>query len=227
MINYMIDPVLITGIPRGGTNIIAAAINACGAFGGDMTKQNKDYEEGEYSNNRIRDKIVKQYFDRNGWDSKGQFPIPDTKKVNLQIGWRKRIEEIMLQEGYSSGQWMYKDAKLSLIWPVWNDAFPDAKWIIVRRRTADIVQSCLKTGYMTAYDSMEDWIEWVHQYENKYVEMIESGLNCKIIWPERMINKDFKQMEEVIQWLGLEWNDEVINIIKPLLWGKKGALNGK
>jgi hypothetical protein len=123
-------------------------------------------------------------------------------------------------DGYKRGAWMYKDSKIGLIWPVWNLAFPNAKWIIVRRRTGDVIQSCLKTGYMTAYENETGWLDWVHAYEKKFVEMIEAGVNCKQIWPERMIMGDFKQLYETIDWLGLTWRKEALDFIDPLLWNK-------
>ena len=107
---------------------------------------------------------------------------------------------------------------MSLIWPVWNIAFPNAKWIIVRRRTGDVIQSCLKTGYMTAYAEEAGWLEWVHEHEKRFVEMIEAGVNCKIIWPERMIHGDLQQLYEVIDWLGLTWKKEALDFINPQLW---------
>ena len=217
----MTSPILITGVPRSGTNIIAAAINVSNVFGGVMGKQNKDFDEGGFSNNQIRDKIVKNYFERNGFDIKGQYPIPKTSQISIPVNWKERVVEALSNEGWKDDSWMYKDSKSCLIWPVWNHAFPDAKWIIVRRRTGDIVQSCLKTGYMVAYNDEAGWIEWVHEYERKFVEMIEAGVNCKVIWPERMVDGDYKQLREVIEWLGLRWNPEILNFINPLLWGKK------
>jgi hypothetical protein len=217
----MMQPVLITGIPRSGANVIGAAINHCGAFGGVMGKQNQDFDEGKYSNNRIRDKVVKPYFDRNGFDSKGQFPIPKTGQVGFNKDWKNKIEEILYSEGYKEQQWMYLDSKSCLIWPVWNNAYPGAKWVIVRRRTGDIVQSCLKTGYMVAYEDAEGWVSWVHQYEEKFVEMMKAKLDYKVIWPERMVDGDYKQLKELIGWLGLTWSEDVLKYINPLLWNKK------
>jgi len=219
----MISPILICGVPRSGINVVAAAIAYSGAFGGEMSKQNRDFDEGEFSNNQIRDKIVKNYFDRNGWDNKGQFPLPKTERVTYSINWEERIKEILYAEGWKDEPWMYKDSKSCLIWPVWSHAFPNAKWIIVRRRTGDIVQSCLKTGYMTAYEDAEGWVSWVHQYEQKFVEMIEAGLNCKVVWPERIIDGDFQQFKEMIEWLGLSWKQSIIEYINPLLNGTKNV----
>jgi hypothetical protein len=72
---------------------------------------------------------------------------------------------------------------------------------------------------MVAYETEEGWLEWVHEYEKRFVEMIQAGVNCKIIWPERMINGNLQQLYEVIEWLGLTWKKEALNHINPLLWG--------
>ena len=47
--------------------------------------------------------------------------------------------------------------------------------------------------------------------------MIETGLNCKMIWPERMVNGDYAQIFEMLDWLGLKWNDSIVPTIDPLL----------
>jgi hypothetical protein len=64
----------------------------------------------------------------------------------------------------------------------------------------------------------EGWLWWVHQHERRFVEMIMEGLNCKVIWPHRMIYGDFQQIYETIEWLGLKWRTEVLSFIDPKLW---------
>lgn len=209
-------PILITGTARSGAGMIAGAIHLCGAFGGTMTNK-----RGLYENDRIRETIIKPYLINCGVDEKGQFPLLDLEGgVIMPMNFKNEILQIMRAQGYKQGPWMYKDARLALMWPVWHFAFPNAKWIIVRRRTGDIIQSCLKTGYMTAYKDSEGWLEWVHEYEKRFVSMITEGVNCKIIWPERMVHGDYHQLYETLEWLGLDWKPEVIQFINPLLWGR-------
>jgi hypothetical protein len=215
-------PILITGIPRSGTSIIAGVIKQCGAFIGNVSRR------GMYENDNIREHLVKQYFYRIGADPRGQFPIPSTINLPIPGDWRERVEKIITMEGYhelNGGYWVYKGTGMSLIWPVWHNAFPNAKWIIVRRRTGDVIQSCLKTTYMKAYNDIDGWKGWVHQYERKFVEMMEAGVNCKIIWPERMVTGDFQQMKEVLEWVGLQWTDEIKDFIDPLLWNSRMKIN--
>jgi hypothetical protein len=69
-----------------------------------------------------------------------------------------------------------------------------------------------------AKDAREGWLWWVHRHEEYFVEMLQEGLNCKIIWPERMVNGDYQQMHELIDWLGLKWNNGIYNFIEPKLW---------
>jgi hypothetical protein len=219
------DPILITGIPRSGTSLITAAIIACGAFGGRMAKKSM------FSNDKIRERVVKPYLQELGADSEGQYKFPTISAI--PTNWKVEISKIIRSEGYKIGQWVYKDSRTALIWPIWEFHFPRSKWLIVRRRTGDIIESCIKTGYMTAFkdagiqkmvsaSSEQDGWRWmVHEYEKKFINLIEKGIDYKIIWPERMVNGDFTQLKETVDWLGLQWNEQALEYIKPLLWGRK------
>ena len=206
------SPILITGIPRSGSTMIAATINLCGAFGGHMSKR------GMYSNDRIREEIVKPYLIENGINKNGLHP---TSSHLSSIEIRNWVETIMKDEGYQKGNWMYKDSRLSLIWPIWNHQYPNAKWIIVRRRTGDIIQSCMKTKYLTAYDKEEGWLNMIHEYEIRLAALIETCPNNMIIWPERMLHKNYQQIYDMCDWLGLTWNSDALRFIDSLLWGNK------
>ena len=230
----MQDPILITGAPRSGTSMVAGSIHLCGAFGGDMSGPNRNNEKGMFENVYIRNQIVKPHLRNMGIDPMGQYPLPDLENLNIPMDWRKRIEQVMLDQGYEEGPWFYKGAKMCLLWPIWHFAFPNAKWIIVRRRTADIIRSCQKTSFMRAFvnpnnqkavgakDEREGWLWWVHQHEQRFVEMIQAGLNVKIVWPERMVTGDYQQVWETVEWCGLEWNNGIYNFISPKLWKRGG-----
>ena len=228
----MKDPILITGISRSGTSMIGGIINLCGAFGGIMAPPFKDVQKGMFENITIHNTIVKPYLRSIKVDPMGQYPLPDVNKLHIPIDWRKRVEDVIKKEGYTGGEWMYKGSKICLLHPVWHYAFPNAKWIIVRRNDDDIVNSCLHTGFMCAFDSPENvaavgakdardaWYWWVRQHNRRFVEMIESGVNCKQVHPERMLKGDYSQINEMLEWLGLKWNSEIPTFIEPKLHKK-------
>ncbi|MBU0973857.1 MAG: hypothetical protein KKC20_24680 [Proteobacteria bacterium] len=160
------------------------------------------------------------------------FPFPSFSQVNQD--WKEKVLTSFNGEAIER-QWMIKGAWLTQMWQTWNEAFPDARWIIVRRRSADIVNSCVKTAYMTLFKQEsnrklietkteeEAWLWWIHKYEEAWVSMITQGVNCKTVWPERMVTGDYLQIHETLEWLGLEWNPEIPNIMEPLL--KKSRRN--
>lgn len=220
------SPIFVTGAARSGSGMIAGTFVKCGAFGGVMTNK-----RGMYENDYIRDKIVKPYLGKARVDREGQYPLLDTKALLIPHQWKAKVESVMLKQGYPFDQpWMYKDSRMALMWPIWHYAFPNAKWVLVRRRTGDIIESCTKTAYMSAFKSVsirekvgatteeEGWLWWVHEFEKRFVEMIEQGVNVKVVWPERMVHGDYQQLFETLDWLGLKWTPEILNFIDPLLW---------
>jgi hypothetical protein len=233
----MEQPILITGAARSGTSMVAGAINLCGAFGGKMSGANHNHnnKKGMFENAHIRDNIVTPYLRALNVDPKGQFPLPDVYNLKPDDTLRNRVENVFKQQGYKQGRWMYKGAKMALFWPIWASAFPSAKWIIVRRRTGGIVNSCMHTGFMSAFakkfvqkaahvpTEKDGWIWWVRQHEKRFEEMLLAKLNIKFIWPHKMIDGNFEELKQAIEWLGLEWNEkEVKEFIEPKLYNSKG-----
>jgi len=223
--------IFITGAARSGTSLVAGTINICGAFGGKMYPANRYNQKGMFENAEMRDNVVKDYLKKINVDPRGQYPLPDVNNLIIPDNFRGKVENIFINQGYNDGHWFYKAPKMCLFWPVWNQAFPDAKWVIVRRRTGDVINSCFKTGFMTAFqrkqiqkavgakNEREGWLWWIHQHENRFIEMMKEGLNVKIIWPEKMLYGNYTEIKDTIEWLGLEWKEkEVMDFITPRLW---------
>lgn len=190
--------------------MIAGILQICGVFTGHTDKMLENIE--------MKEDLLFPYLSGNGADPNGLNPLPDSNQLTIPHSWKERVENILLGQAYDCGPWMFKSAKVALTWPVWQYAFPNAKYIIVRRRTGDIVQSCMKTGYLEAYSNEEGWKEMVRAYEEKFVQMISEGLNCKVIWPHRMVHGDYGQVYELLEWLGLPWKTEILSHIDPKFW---------
>jgi hypothetical protein len=223
------SPIFVTGVERSGSSLIGRIITMCGGFSGKITPMSE--------NIRIK-KLVDDYYKTFKADTRGQFPLPNTNELLIPRDWKDKVNSILTEEGYTDSKvWMSKGSRMAQIWPVWNFAYPDAKWIVVRRRTGDVIQSCLKTGFMDAFgdrtiqqiigvDNEKDgWLWWIHEHEKLFVQMIESGLNVKQIWPERMLNGDFRQIQEMLDWVGLPWNEGIITLLDETLIKSKN--NGR
>ena len=145
--DYSEKPIIIVGAARSGTSMVAACVHLCGAWKGDTAGPNRYNQKGMFENLELREKIIKPLLHAMNADKKGQFPLPETKDIIIPHDIKDSIFKIVKGQGWTPDlPWMWKCAKMSLMWPVWNYAFPDSKWIIVRRKTPDIINSCMKTG---------------------------------------------------------------------------------
>lgn len=220
-------PILITGCARSGTSMTGGIVSICGAWGGKMSGPTLANAKGMFENEDIRNQLKKPYLRKIGCDPMGQHPLPDLsdhgllkRLVNDSFEWRNSVYKIIRNQGYDGlTQWFYKGAKMCLLWPIWHNAFPYAKWIIVRRKAEDIINSCMKTGFMRAYKNEGGWRKWVYVHEERFAEMKEAGLYIFEVWPEKMIYGDFSEIENVIKQLDLDWKEkEARDFISPKLW---------
>jgi len=189
-----------------------------------MFGPNRHNQKGMFENVEIRQNIVKPYFRKIGVDPLGQNPLPNNRQVfevsQPQVdSFRNQIEKVMVKEGYKTGPWFYKGAKSCLVWYIWAQAFPTAKWVIVRRKSEDIADSCLRTSFMKAYKNQAGWISWVEKHERRFDEMRTAGLDVIEFWPSKVIEGDWHYAEKFVTGLGLEYKDNLIkSFIDPTLY---------
>ena len=230
--DYTNSPILVTGAARSGTSMIGASFHLCGAWKGDTGRPSRWNAKGMFENLALREKVVKPILRKMEVDPRGQYPLPETKNIYIPQNFKDTVIKTIKSQGWTKDQpWVYKCAKMSLIWPIWQYAFPNSKWIIVRRNPCDIISSCMRTGFMNSFaneaiqekvkakNEYEGWQWWVNRHEDKFVEILSMGINAKVVWPERMINADYAQMKDTIEWAGLRWNGPaVMDFIEPKLW---------
>lgn len=225
--NYQEYPIIITGCARSGTSLTAGIINLCGAFGGAMRKPNVNNKKGMFENIFITNNIVKPFLRLMYVDPRGQNPLPNPavvieKASSIGEEWRKNVLESIQRERYDgSSQWFYKGAKACLIWQVWNSAFPNARWVIVRRKKEDIVKSCLRTSFMIAYNDAEGWGKWVDYHVDRFEEM-KRRLNVREIHSEKIVRGDLNEIKSLVSDFGLTYNeDKIRDFISPELWNQE------
>ena len=224
MKTIMGTPVFVTGVERSGSTIIAKIIASCGAYSGEVTPR--------MENIKIK-KLLDHYYLFEDSDPRGQYPLPNIHTLTIHDNWYDQVG-MLLGDKIDSKPWVYKSTRIAQTWKLWAQAFPDAKWIIVRRKPGDVIHSCLKTGYMKAFKhewernkvgvhtEAEGWNWWIHEQEKRFMEMVGAQLDLKLVWPERMVKGDFDQVFEMLEWLQLPYDqNKVRNLVKPMLWNSK------
>lgn len=223
--NQMIDnPILITGIARSGISLIGKAIHLCGAWEGSPVGTLGREDNPHFGNGRLRELVMKPFMRGIKADPNGQAPLPDidlckTLAPRVASPWRQLVETIIRNQGYEQGPWLFMDYRNCLIWPIWAEAFPGARWIIVRRNDDDVIRSCMRTGYMSAHKDMQGWQQWINAHKQRFEEMVEAGLNAWDLWPQEIIKGNLTALRTLIAELGLKWDDaDIQNFVTPLMW---------
>ncbi len=208
-------PILITGVPRSGTSMVAGCFSISGAWTGETIGPGKDNPKGFFENKRIREQVTKGYLRSNGFDPMGQINFPPLRhSIGPQDHHHssfvlRQVNGILESEGYKEGPWLYKDAKLALMWTLWAATYRTAKWILVRRDEREIAASCLKTGFMRVHNTEENWIGWIKEYEKRFEPLKES---CQVyeLWHHDIVDGSFEPLEVAIKSCGLNWDEEKI-----------------
>jgi len=214
------NPILITGCARSGTSMSAGIINMNGAFGGTMSGPNRSNQKGMFENATIRNAIVKPWLQSHGYDPMCQTPLPDVTNLPPWPALKHSVDEVFRLQGYQKGPWFYKGAKMCLMWPRWHEAYPGAKWIIVRREDSAIVNSCLKTGFMRKRSTVESWQEWINYHKMCFQQMHSAELQVREVWPSKFVEGDYTEIREVVEWAGLTFDEAAARkFISPELYG--------
>lgn len=228
----MIEPIIIVGCARSGTSMTAGIVNICGAFGGNMFGPSQFNQKGMFENTEVRNSVMKPYLKKINCDPMAQWPLPNRRQVfevtsTEAEDLRNQVQIIMKSQGYVDGPWFIKCTKAVLVWYLWHKAFPKAKWIIVRRDANDIANSCLRTGFMRKFKDAQGWKKWVAVHEERFAGIKTAKLDHMEFWPTKVIEGDYEYAQDMIEYLGLDWQEEMVQaFVDPTLFTRGEAVNG-
>ena len=213
-------PVLVVGIARSGTSLVAGSLAACGAWTGETLAGNASNPTGYFENAALREGLLKRQLMQLGADPLGVRQLPPLSGQPAQPKLGAQVLGLLQQQGYGGGPWLYKDAKLTLLWPVWRQAFPQARWVIVRRRAEAIVASCLRTDFMRQHSSDPVfWERWVQAYEQRLEVLKASGVWWREVDAQRLVESGVGELEPLVSELGLQWDAQAVGaMVQPHHW---------
>lgn len=187
---------LITGVPRSGTSLTARVLQACGL---DFGAVNPLHERSE-----VRDGVVKPFLKVAGFDPFCRSPLPTLDGLPLDTPFRDNVLAAL------DGADAYKDPKAILMWPVWRAAFPEARWVVVRRDRRAIAASCQRTSWMWGQLEPHKREPWLETHLTR-LEEVQAVCDPNVVEP---INPDGStnvlQLQALVRALGLTWDDEAV-----------------
>jgi len=216
------SPIFVLGLPRSGTSMIAGALGICGAWTGSTVPGGTAANpKGFFEHIVLREHFTKRILTLMGCDPLGVTKLPPVELHGEIEGLDELVRAAIEKDGYAyDRRWLYKDAKLSLIWPFFNKAFPDATWLIVRRDEEGFINSCLNTYFMKQHSQdREFWKQFAQEYRIRLEALKRSGVEFLEISTPEIINGNFAELETLISRLGLTYREkELREFICPAYW---------
>lgn len=218
------QPVLILGLPRGGSSLTAGALKECGLWLGTTVAAGPQNPKGFFEHVRLRDKVNKTILRALGTDELGIASQPELDKVRETevAGFDKLVASIIAKDGYDFNRlWGFKDTKITLLWPLWARFFPKAKWIVVDRPMEEFIASCQRTNFMSQHSMDPDYWKAVYHKFQERVEALKTEHQVMTISTPDLIAGKTDGLKEAVGWAGLNWNEVgVASFIDRDLWNR-------
>ena len=202
--------------------MVAGCLGICGAWTG-RTVPGKETEnpKGFFEHIVIREQITKQLLSRMGCDPLGVKQLPPGSLQGEVSNLAEIIRAVLESEGYINDRpWLYKDAKLTLLWPIYKKSFPDANWVIVNRDEEGVINSCLRTSFMRQHSGDRDyWERFVAEYVSRLNALRNSSASVMEVSSSEIINGRLEGLKNVVEHLGLTYREkELESFITPSFW---------
>ena len=202
--------------------MVAGAASLCGAWSGTTVPGDEaSNPRGFFEHVAIREHVVKRLLLSMGCDPLGVRKLPVEKPQGEIPGLAALLKNIVEHDGYSHDRpWMYKDAKLTLLWPYFQKAFPDAKWLIVNRDLPGFIRSCQRTHFMKQHSTEPAfWEQFAAQYHRRLAALKNSDASVFELSSPEIIGGDFSRLKQTFLQLGLDYReDELRTFISPTFW---------
>jgi len=144
MISLSERPILITGVPKSGTSLVAGIVAQSGAWTGKCYDQEEFQPRGYFENIIITCCTWQAARAQYHWGHKMSSLLPALTysiEEDLKARWGALIPTAMWSDGYEGGLWMYKLPQTVFFWPIWAALYPNAQWVTVHRTREKIAES--------------------------------------------------------------------------------------
>jgi hypothetical protein len=214
------NPIFVLGIPRSGTSLLAGLISLTGIWTGPTNPPSVNNVKGFFENRELKDISTYRVLRDDGWCRRGQHPIPgpdDVLKPTYDV--YGGLLRVMYEQGYLDGPWMFKDAKITLMWKIWYEMFPKADYFITKRRDEDIINSCLRTNFMNMQSTASGWQKWIDVHHEHIANFKKTDAKIYEIDTSDLVHGNIGYLAELLYDLGFELPmDKAKEFIVPEAW---------
>ena len=121
------------------------------------------------------------------------------------------------------GQWAIKNPKIAFFWHYFDDAYPDAKWVVVRRPSEQVVASISRVNPFTVspvkLPMTRDRLNGIVKGYQERLDSLVRNLppdRVREVDSKKIVEGDLEQLRDVIAWTGLQFDEAAVSgFIEP------------
>lgn len=198
-------PLFMACLPRSGSSLAMEVIQRHGVWLGFCMKENVDNPRGFFENVGLKRGFIKTILADIGHDPNGVRSFPRLEDLPLDDTFRDRILVEIARQGYNGiDRWAFKDPKLTLLWPLYARAFPDAYWLIPKRSRSAVLDSLARVKFMRSVSADREFLDvFVSCYEQRLWKLEESGLNVVRYDADAFLSGDPESLAEALKSTGI------------------------
>ncbi len=149
---------IIAGMHRSGTSLLANWLSRCGLdVGDDLLRQDPSNPAGHYEDILFL-QLHKDILADNGLD----YLVGDDRPLVVNDEYRARAQAIV-ESRQANSQWGWKEPRTVLFLDFWQTRLPDVKVLVVYRHYTHVVDLLLRREYNRALRNPQDFNVWYRQ----------------------------------------------------------------
>lgn len=202
-------PILITGMHRSGTSMVARLLNLCGLYMGEPDEfmpARDDNPRGywEHMLFLVLDKVI---VNKLGHDTvlKTEFPIllqegwENDERIKEMHLWARRLVDSMSTSAQEA-PWGWKDPRACLLLPFWYSHVPDLRAVLCLRHPMDVVASLqVRDKDLDTEKGLWVWYTYYRMFVDHVKEYIVVEYDRFFWHPPNQI-----EIERLCDWVGLQ-----------------------
>lgn len=199
------EPILILGQPRSGSSMTAGIFAQHGVWTGECREGTQDNPKGFYENIGIRKIIIDMHK-----------AIVHDGVVAMKIrGFRDKVEQQLVREGYKDGPWLWKGS--ALYHQAWFEFQP--KFVVCYRPEKEIFDSCRRAPHIFGADLSDEELIRNIRFHHRQMKFLVACKGAAVVETANVAAGNFESIQKSLAACGVEYDHGIVSeFVDQSLW---------
>ena len=206
--------------------MVAGCFEACGVWMGETVPGNAANPQGFFENAQLKS-LLHSMLCMSEFNDSDYLPPFDFWNEEVARSLSHLVPRFFEGEGYVTGQpWAMKNPKIAFFWRLFERAFVDARWIVVRRDPMLVAESMCRVNPLTVPPKSRPLtkaalLQVTEAYDTRLQMILEAipASRCWEVHSEPIAQGDFTELAQAIEGVGLTLEEQAVRaFVDPTLY---------